>query len=907
MEDVLHSDLPVIDKPKCSNGYVFRFLFAFIFVLCAVGMLTAGFILLGMGYADFFPGMFIGIGSGLAVIATLLLIGAIKGRTKKWANNISIVIGAIFCVGLIGIFGVVGGVRGKRALDDPEKDLSTCKISGDKDVARYRAHTYAFKASCIWAGFFIYGSLVLTPFFTAGLMKYKKRYKVFFALYIVTLIMVIASVLAGVMYQLKYYDYHTEYIYNSRMNYSHSAYTATEAASYRNLLTLKNEVNKKIAEMSVYYDRANGLYRDIQNEEKGDYNNWKAEYIASYNEIYNSVKSELWERWEYDDIEEYDIKEFYNLSDTDKIYDFFNDSKVYVEKYNIDKSYVAQLYAMSDDVSYNYLCDGYEELCNALTYKKLLSNIQTKLNGFRDIDERAVTVFDEDFKQFTREKYAEYLELVEKSEKIQLVVNICFVVASALAGIMGVCIFGSLFSMLSLVHNNIYIKAVEKEVEKSEGVETRTNFRKSLLEKAKAKDTEGFIATLTVAHENYEKRKALILDDKTFKLKLGECVAAVAKRSGKDKAAEFKKQCVELFENYDFEALDLMFASVDTIEEPEAETAVAGAESVTNSVDTDSETEKTEIEKAEYIKPKTSEKAKKGIMIAISAMYGALLLFGILIAAIPSASGPVISGMGICNELCNYAYAVVIGVFMVATVPSVMYYFGMMAPVKLEKKFKTIITAVGLGLSVVMTIVFFVVLNCAPVEGMPIPPSEYLEGSDSWFVPASMVFAQLGIIVCYALLLFRINPDKIKDVKPTKEGDKIADMMKHVLMLIAYGVLKGVKAVLKFKEARPEIFILVATALFTWLAFFTSFVAAIIIIAVLVAVIVMVFCKLVDFGYTPSAPREKIVVEDEFGQKIELEESPYEVGRDRYEKVYHDQTGKSWYSENGKDFRNDDN
>lgn len=251
----------------------------------------------------------------------------------------------------------------------------------------------------------------------------------------------------------------------------------------------------------------------------------------------------------------------------------------------------------------------------------------------------------------------------------------------------------------------------------------------------------------------------------------------------------------------------------------------------------------------EYIKPKLSPKAQKAMMITMIVSYSLLLVVGVLFAAIKGIS-PMFVSIGICDEISAEAYGVVIGTMFATLTPSIGYYFATIAPVELSKKKKIILAAVTTALSLVFAAVFYIVIYCAKIDGFTI--NMYFEDDDKWFIPLSMAFAVVGIMICYALTLFHINPDKIKTKKPEKCGDRILDVLKHVFALLIYGILKLVKGILKFKEKQPEIFIMVATILLTWLAFFTAFIFAIICIAVLVGVVILYFTGVMSMAYTPS-------------------------------------------------------
>ena len=283
-----------------------------------------------------------------------------------------------------------------------------------------------------------------------------------------------------------------------------------------------------------------------------------------------------------------------------------------------------------------------------------------------------------------------------------------------------------------------------------------------------------------------------------------------------------------------------------------------------------------EEETVEYIQPKTSPKAKKGITIAATVSYGLLLLMGILLASVPAMSG-LFSGMGICAAVSERAYGITIGVMWVTLAMGAGWLFVSISPWNAGKKGKIIIAAVSTALLVAMNVVFFIVINAVKLEisidalekirdakelerwlalaekGEALPVKDFFEGEDKWFIPVSTVFASLAIIVCHALTFFRINPNKIKARKPQKSGEGIFVLLKYFLRWVGYGLLCFAKVVLTFKEKLPEVFVLVAIILLTWLAHFVSFVIAILCIALAIGVVVMYFAGVISLGLPDTA------------------------------------------------------
>ena len=267
-----------------------------------------------------------------------------------------------------------------------------------------------------------------------------------------------------------------------------------------------------------------------------------------------------------------------------------------------------------------------------------------------------------------------------------------------------------------------------------------------------------------------------------------------------------------------------------------------------------------------YIKPKLSPKAQKAMMITLIISYTLLAIFGVICAM--RLVGTLFADIGICQLIAAPAYSVIIGMMMIVGIPSIGYYFATIAPVKLSKKAKIILAVITTALMLALIATAFIVIYFVEVNGLTI--NNYFEGSDTWFVPLSLAFAPLGIMICYLLTLFRINPEKIRAQKPEQNGDGLAAVIKHVFAILIYGIAKLVKGILSFKEKQPEIFILVATILLTWLAFFTAFVFAIICIAVLVGVVIMYFTGVMSL-YTPSAgnggapsPTDEYYKQDEY-------------------------------------------
>lgn len=293
--------------------------------------------------------------------------------------------------------------------------------------------------------------------------------------------------------------------------------------------------------------------------------------------------------------------------------------------------------------------------------------------------------------------------------------------------------------------------------------------------------------------------------------------------------------------------------------------------------------------------PTLSLKSKKVMMYALIASYSLLLLLGILFASVPK-MGSLFSAIQLCDEIASRAYGITIGVMMVALVPTAGYYFATVAPLTLSKNKKQIIAICSAALSAAMVAVFFVIINVVKVDGIAV--KAYFENDDVWFVPVSMVFAAVGLPICYAMLFFRFAPNSIKDVEAKEpSSSRFAEQIKHVFQLIARGLVKMLKAILKFKESRPEIFIFIASFLFTWFAYFTSFIFSIVVIALFVVLVILIFSHLVELSASTVKSGGELTYTDKFGNLITLTAQQYVID-DRRQKVYKDAYGNEYVSEN---------
>lgn len=298
----------------------------------------------------------------------------------------------------------------------------------------------------------------------------------------------------------------------------------------------------------------------------------------------------------------------------------------------------------------------------------------------------------------------------------------------------------------------------------------------------------------------------------------------------------------------------------------------------------------------DYIRPKMSVKGKKVIMAILIISYSLLLISGILLLSVPSFNS-VISAIGICDESAERAYAVMIGTMWLALIPTFGYYFSTLSPYDIGVRGRVVIALITTALLVATNAAFFIVINFVNVDGGVV--KTFFEGEDVWFMPLSMVFASLCTAICYALTMFRLNPENIRDVDAgsDKETD-LFNVIKHTVLLILGLVIKLIKGILKFKEKQPDIFILISTILLTWLAFFVAFLFAIICIVVLVGVSIMYFAGFINWAYIPSNRNDKKVKINDGGTVRTLTLNPNFV-EERYEEVYEDELGNRWYSRDG--------
>lgn len=294
------------------------------------------------------------------------------------------------------------------------------------------------------------------------------------------------------------------------------------------------------------------------------------------------------------------------------------------------------------------------------------------------------------------------------------------------------------------------------------------------------------------------------------------------------------------------------------------------------------------------------QKNKKGMMIFMIVSYALFLSVGVLIATLP-VSGTIINKIGICKEISARAYAITIGTMFSALVPTIGYYFATIAPCDFGKKAKIVLALMTTALFAATNAAFFLVINFVTIDGIPV--KGYYETDDSWFIPLSMAFASVGMIISYALTLFGINPVAIKDLKMPKGNGKIFYQLLYAFLFFIVLILKFVKLILKFKEKRVDWFILVCTIALTWFSYFVAFIFAIICIALFLGVIILCFAKMVSVSYSlrlPLPPTKQIVISDN-GFNRTLTEYDYPC-REAGEQSYKDESGKIWYTSDGKTF-----
>lgn len=281
----------------------------------------------------------------------------------------------------------------------------------------------------------------------------------------------------------------------------------------------------------------------------------------------------------------------------------------------------------------------------------------------------------------------------------------------------------------------------------------------------------------------------------------------------------------------------------------------------------------------EYIKPKMGARGKKGIFIALAVIYGVTLLLGILFTAVPQISS-VITGLGIAKEENARSLAIAMGMLWIAVTPTFGLYFATISPFKIEKKNRTLIAVITGALSVVLAVVAVVVMEVTDIR-------YHFEGDDSWFVPASAIFAPVALILCHLLTLFHLDPSKLKSIN-TETGDGFLNTIKHVLLVLVNAVIAFAKMILKFKEKNPDVFILVATVILTLFVYFTSFIVAIIVIAIMIVVVVLLFSNLVSFCYLPSN-----------GDGVVISDGVYRYSLTETDRagIYRDEQGREWKKE----------
>lgn len=289
----------------------------------------------------------------------------------------------------------------------------------------------------------------------------------------------------------------------------------------------------------------------------------------------------------------------------------------------------------------------------------------------------------------------------------------------------------------------------------------------------------------------------------------------------------------------------------------------------------------------EYIQPKTSQKGKKAIMISLIVSYSLLLVAAILFVSVPS-MGKILVSIGMVADFQSRAYTVTIGMLWFSVLPSIGYYFATISPYELDRKKRIIIFGACGAASAAILAVYFVVAYTVKVNGVTI--SRYYFGNDAWFMPLSVVVSAVGIAVCYILTLFKLRPENIATEKPSDEGVGCVGSITHLIQMIIYGIKKFAKSILIFKEKRPDAFIVTASILLTWLAYFAAFFVSIIILALLLCVVLMGAAFAVDVMSSSSSSSEQLSVD---GVALTQESS---FG---YSVTYRGDDGNTYYSDDG--------
>ncbi len=570
----------------------------------------------------------------------------------------------------------------------------------------------------------------------------------------------------------------------------------------------------------------------------------------------------------------------------------FSSDKATVFHEEVDGSYATEFVIASEDAqakTFTYKSENTDETFTASYANWYSYQTYAEHNGWRDGNDQQfvyLAIFASSFAVLAGFMYA--CAFLGKKHKWANVVGIVF------GGIFTPAYFMGIFS---IVGGALGIKSLKKS-----SAEDEPTAEEGATELSREEPPRSSAKTLADYPVDYEHKPVVsqVLD--------GNNTANIILQSEKGVTVEFRQLYVNVYKD----KLYLVAETVDVAEEDGGGIVVFEVdydndgfvveqdESVCNAVFSEFQTAtagadpEADAEPREYIQPKMSPKGKKGIMIALTVCYSLLLLMGILLASVP-AFAKVVYGMGICEEIAGRAYAMTIGVMWVALVPTFGYYFVTISPYALAKKHKIVIASATTGLLLAMNVVFFLVTGLVKIDGL-VPVKEFFEGSDRWFVPLTMVFSSVGIIICYALTLFKISPERIDTRKPQQpSGHEFVAMIKYILQIIVYYVIIGAKKILIAKEKQPDIFILVTTVLLTWLAYFVSFIFAIVLIVVLVTVVIFAFAKMVKFSTDgmPSQSNSDVVYVSDGGYDVELRLSG---ASDGYE-IYEDSAGNKYVSD----------
>ena len=110
-------------QKRSGNGLALRLVLPILLTLAAIG----GFIGTALSDADAHMTPFV-MFTGYAVFAVILFVFAFLGKKYKWANIVTIVLGAIMVFFLAGIFSIVGGAKGLKSLKKKESVTESASV-----------------------------------------------------------------------------------------------------------------------------------------------------------------------------------------------------------------------------------------------------------------------------------------------------------------------------------------------------------------------------------------------------------------------------------------------------------------------------------------------------------------------------------------------------------------------------------------------------------------------------------------------------------------------------------------------------------------------------------------------------------------------------------------------------------